>query len=122
MDIQAELSCGGVAPTGPVSGWPQERHEALMAAAAKVGQPKPTPSSGPSVGKMARGLARSAGQALRNGRVSEEIRNERYDTCKACPMFNAKSKRCTDCGCFMEAKTWIGGNPDYLCPQKKWSR
>jgi hypothetical protein len=76
----------------------------------------------PSAGKMARGLLKTAGQALRHGKVSKEVRDERYDTCKACPSFNAKSKRCNDCGCFMEAKTWVGGDPNKLCPQKKWSR
>ena len=72
--------------------------------------------------KMAGGLLRTAGQALRRGKVSEEIREERYDTCKACPFFVEDSKRCSDCGCFMEAKTWVGGDPNMLCPQKKWSR
>jgi len=72
--------------------------------------------------KMAGGLLKTAGQALRHGKVSAEIREERYDTCKACPFFVEDSKRCSDCGCFMEAKTWVGGDPDMLCPQKKWSR
>ena len=71
---------------------------------------------------MAKGLVKTAGQALRHGKVSSEVREERYDTCKGCPLFDAKSKRCNDCGCFMEAKTWVGGDPDTLCPQKKWSR
>ena len=26
------------------------------------------------------------------------------------------------CGCFMEAKTWLKGNPKLLCPLKKWER
>ena len=65
---------------------------------------------------------KTAGQAARYGKVSKEIREERYDTCKGCPFFDEKSKRCKDCGCFMEAKTWVGGDPDMLCPQKKWKR
>lgn len=76
----------------------------------------------PSIGKMAKGLVKTAGQAIRHGKVSSEIREERYNTCKACPLFNPESKRCNDCGCFMEAKTWVGGDPDALCPQQKWSR
>jgi len=72
--------------------------------------------------KMAGGLLRTAGQALRHGKVSAEIREERYDTCKACPAFIKDSKRCSECGCFMEAKTWVGGDPDALCPKQKWSR
>ncbi len=74
------------------------------------------------VGKMAKGLMKTAGQAVLNGKVSKEIREERYDTCKSCPFFVEDSKRCSDCGCFMEAKTWVGGDPDFLCPQKKWKR
>ena len=75
-----------------------------------------------SAGKMATGLLKTAGQALMHGKVSEEIRNERYDTCKACPFFVEDSKRCSECGCFMEAKTWVGGDPNALCPKQKWSR
>ena len=74
------------------------------------------------IGKMAKGLARSVGQAVVNGRVTEEIYKERYDTCKNCPLFIEESKRCSECGCFMEAKAWIGGDPDMLCPKQKWSR
>ena len=36
MSIADELSCDGVPPTGPVSGWPKERHDKLMAAAARM--------------------------------------------------------------------------------------
>ena len=89
--------------------------------AAKPRQPHATKVTA-GLGKMAKGLARNVGQAIVNGKVSEEIRNERYDTCKACPFFIEDSKRCSECGCFMEAKTWIGGDPDMLCPKQKWSR
>lgn len=82
----------------------------------------PAPKVKASAGQMAKGLLKTGMQAVKNGRVTEEIRNERYDTCKACPFFIEDSKRCSECGCFMEAKTWIGGDPDLLCPKKKWSR
>ena len=75
-----------------------------------------------SIQQMAGGLVGNIGRAIQHGRVSAEIREERYDTCKACPHFIEKSKRCSECGCFMEAKTWVGGPPDLLCPKKKWSR
>ena len=75
-----------------------------------------------SMGQMAAGLLKTGAQAVRNGRVSSEIREQRYDTCKACPAFLENSKRCSECGCFMEAKTWIGGDPKKLCPLKKWER
>ena len=74
------------------------------------------------IGKMAKGLVKNAAQAVRNGRVTEEIYKERYETCKNCPFFIEDSKRCSECGCFMEAKAWIGGDPDLLCPKQKWSR
>ena len=121
MDIREELKSAGAYPTGPCSAYPKSRNEKLMAQAG-VKQKKEPAVKGPSVSKMAAGLARTAGQAFKHGRVSKEIREERYDTCKACPFFNEKSKRCNDCGCFMEAKTWVGGDPDMLCPQKKWKR
>jgi len=117
MNLVDELSCDGVAPAGPVSAWPRERHDRIMAKndiKRKKGQA--------GIGKMASGLMRTGAQAIRHGKVSSEIRKERYDTCKACPFFLEESKRCSDCGCFMEAKTWVGGDPDQLCPQKKWSR
>lgn len=72
--------------------------------------------------EMAGGALRVAGQAIRNGKVSKEVREERFATCRACPAFIPDSERCSKCGCFMAAKTWIGGNPDALCPLKKWDR
>ena len=128
MDIREELKSAGVYPTGPVSAWPKERNTALTsdkviskeefekARAVRASQVKASPA------RMATGLMRTAGQAMLHGKVSGEIREERYNTCKACPFFVEESKRCSDCGCFMEAKTWVGGDPDMLCPQKKWSR
>ena len=117
MNIREELSVDGVPPSGPCSAWPQERHEKLMAE-----MESRNPKIKASVGKMASGLMKTAGQAILHGRVSSEVREERYNTCKNCPAFNSDSKRCSECGCFMEAKTWVGGNPDTLCPLKKWER
>lgn len=119
-----ELKSAGVYPTGPCSAWPQERNKDLIA---KANGERPfnddeQASSAPGPRQLAKNLARTAGQAMRHGKVSGEVRKERYDMCKACPAFNATSRRCKDCGCFMEAKTWIGGNPDKLCPRQKWSR
>jgi len=123
MDILQELSCNGVPPTGPVSAWPRSRHRQLVATS-QAANPRPVHATkvNAGLGKMARGLVGNVGQAIVNGKVSEEIRNERYDTCKNCPFFIEDSKRCSECGCFMEAKTWIGGDPNALCPKKKWSR
>ena len=119
MDIREELKSAGVYPSGPVSAWPEERNTALILAANQTTHATKVSAS---TARMAGGLAKTAVQAMRHGRVSAEIRNERYDMCKACPAFIEKSKRCSECGCFMEAKSWVGGNPDVLCPLKKWSR
>ena len=119
MNIREELKSAGVYPTGPVSAWPQERNTALTLAADSAPHATKVKAS---AAKMIGGLAKTASQAMMSGRVSAEIREERYDTCKACPAFIENSKRCSECGCFMEAKTWVGGNPDFLCPLKKWER
>ena len=71
--------------------------------------------------QMAGGLLKTGAQALVNGKVSREVREERYETCKQCPAFRPNDKRCSDCGCFMEAKTWIAGPPEKLCPRNKWA-
>jgi len=124
MDIREELKSAGVYPTGPCSAWPEERntelHKKMRVAAAPSAAHATKVKAG--AGKMAGGLLKTAGQAMRHGKVSEVIRNERYETCKACPAFIEDSKRCSECGCFMEAKTWVGGAPKALCPLKKWER
>ena len=144
MNLAEELGHDGKEPQGPCSAWPEERHYTLMAKAANKQLRILTDASGKktyelirdsnsstvthekrvtaSAGKMAKGLFKTAAQAISHGKVSAEIRNERYDTCKACPFFIEDSKRCSECGCFMEAKTWIGGDPNALCPKQKWSR
>ena len=124
QELREELKSGGAYPEGPCSAWPRSRNAELTGLQpntkkAKTGTVELKP---PGIRKMAGGLMRTAGQALANGRVSKEIREARYDTCKSCPFFDEESKRCNDCGCFMEAKTWVGGDPDMLCPQKKWEK
>ena len=119
MDLKKELTSAGVEPTGACSAYPKDRHERLMAEY-RASQGKPQVKA--SAGQMAKGLLKTAGLAMRHGKVKAEVREERYDTCKACPAFNPDSKRCSECGCFMEAKTWVGGDPKQLCPLKKWSR
>ena len=120
MDLIKELTSAGVRPTGPVSAWPQDRHDRLMGQA-RASQEK-EPKIKPGMREMAKSIARVGGQALRNGKVSAQVREERYETCKQCPSFQKSSKRCAECGCFMEAKTWVGGDPDLLCPLQKWAK
>mgnify|MGYP003341483943 CR=1 FL=1 len=118
MDIREELKSAGVYPSGPCSAYPKERNENLY----QQYTPKHAEKVKASPMKMAAGLAKTAGQAMRRGKVSEEIYKERMETCKACPAFIEGSQRCSDCGCYMKAKAWVGGDPDALCPQKKWER
>lgn len=122
MDVREELKSAGTYPSGPVSAWPESRNQQLVKLSHQDSVGKSSPRVSASAGKMAKGLFKTAGQAIRHGKVSSEIREERYNTCKACPLFDAENKRCNSCGCFMEAKTWVGGDPDMLCPKKKWSR
>ena len=114
-----DLRSAGVLPTGPVSAWPKERN---VAGAAMKSIHKPVPKIKRSPKELMTGLAKTALQGVRNGRVSGEVREERFDTCKTCPAFREHDKRCAECGCFMEAKTWIAGDPDALCPLHKWDR
>jgi hypothetical protein len=126
MNLPEELKSAGVYPQGPCSAWPEERnidlHRRIKAHGKKDLAKGHATEAKAGAGKMAGGLLRTAGQAMRHGKVSEVIRNERYETCKACPAFIEGSKRCSECGCFMEAKTWVGGDPNMLCPLKKWER
>lgn len=126
MSLIEELSCGGVPPTGPVSAWPRDRHEQLLGLSTPISEEEfkkqRATQVNAGIGTMASGLVKTGVQAIMHGKVSQKIRDERYDTCKACPFFVEESKRCSECGCFMEAKTWVGGDPKALCPKQKWSR
>ena len=123
MDLREELKSAGTYPTGPCSAWPWPRNEQLAKAYPETQERKVKHATKvkASLGDMAKNLAKTNQTAL-NGKVSKEIREERYDTCKNCPAFIEGSKRCSECGCFMEAKTWLKADPDELCPLKKWSR
>lgn len=121
-----ELACAdGTEPTGPVSAWPKDRNDALhrremnrqrQAMQAYQEEEKVT------LKKMAGGVVRTGLQAMRNGKVSKEVREARMDTCRNCEFFQPDSKRCSLCGCFMEAKTWVAGRKDTLCPKDRWSK
>jgi len=135
-DIIEQFRSGGELPSGPVSAWPKERNDTLRAQMMPNGDmvlveygdkrfaPKQEQATKvrASAGRMAKGLAQTALSALRNGKVSQEVRDERYATCQECPFFVKDSKRCSECGCFMEAKTWVNGDKSFLCPKDKWSR
>ena len=49
--------------------------------------------------------------------ASEEVANNRYSICKACPELLKVTNQCMKCGCFMAAKTKI---QNASCPLGKW--
>lgn len=49
--------------------------------------------------------------------VTEQIYNERMSVCNGCEFFRQEDKRCSQCGCFMEAKTRLKKT---YCPIHKW--
>jgi hypothetical protein len=49
--------------------------------------------------------------------AEEELSNERYSICKACPELIKLTKQCKKCGCFMAAKTKL---QLATCPLGKW--
>lgn len=116
-----DLRSAGMLPTGPVSAWPQERNKPSESMQqASVTQHDTKVSVTPA--QMAKGFLRTATQAIANGKVDTALREQRYNICKECPHFIEESKRCSECGCFMEAKTWVAGDPKMLCPKNKWPK
>lgn len=63
---------------------------------------------------------KDVGQGAASGNsvlVSEEKRLKREELCNECPSFNKESKRCRECGCFMEVK-WRFTKAE--CPMNIW--
>lgn len=52
-------------------------------------------------------------------KVSDEIREERFNICKSCDQFHKQTEFCRICGCFMPIKTYV---PTTSCPIKKWDK
>ena len=134
-DLIKALSCDGVAPSGPVSAWPEHRNRALQKMAIVQASQEVVAGEDPNIKigehaskvevsnlKMMQNAAEAAKIALTKGKVSKEIYNERYATCQACPAFIESSNRCSKCGCFMKAKAWLNAKPEKLCPLRKWER
>jgi len=49
--------------------------------------------------------------------ASNELQEERYSICKACPKFINSTSQCRECGCFMAMKTSL---LQATCPLNKW--
>ena len=50
-------------------------------------------------------------------RVSDQVAEERFSACLACPELISLTKQCKKCGCFMIAKTKL---EKASCPLGKW--
>ena len=119
----SQFKSAGVLPSGPISPWPQGREiRTLESFQQSSGGVRHATDVKATLGQMTKGLASTASMALRHGNVDPAIRTERWETCQKCPEFIKDSKRCSLCGCFMKAKTWVNGDPRLLCPAKKWLR
>jgi len=73
----------------------------------------------PSLIQKAQNFATSVVNHISNGmvKVSDPIKKERMEICRACPFFNASNTTCNKCGCFLEVKT---GWASEKCPEGKW--
>jgi hypothetical protein len=77
----------------------------------------------PSLKDMAKGFISSAKDVLVGAiqgediLVTDEVYNTRMSICNGCEFFRKEDKRCSQCGCFMEAKTRFKKT---FCPIHKW--
>lgn len=49
--------------------------------------------------------------------VSPKVQEERMSVCRSCEFYDEKEIRCTQCGCWLEAKTKFSLDS---CPLQKW--
>lgn len=117
----ADLACVNedgslVYPMGPCCAWPQQRNiQEQQAPENEVVLSKTKTKIG--IGKMAKGFVETTVKAVRYGTLDKDSRDSRYSQCLNCDKFMKASKRCAECGCFMEAKTWVAAA---TCPLGKW--
>lgn len=82
-----------------------------------------TPKELPSFTDMLKGISNTAkdvakGVILGEGvLVTEETYSSRISICNGCEFFIKEDKRCSQCGCFMEAKARL---KKAFCPIHKW--
>ncbi len=68
---------------------------------------------------LLRSLSRISRSALGRQRViaSKDVLDGRIDRCITCAMFEASSRQCRKCTCFVDVKTLFAPES---CPLKKW--
>ena len=55
--------------------------------------------------------------------VTDKVAEERLNRCLVCPDFDISSRKCNNCGCFVDLKTKVKSLPfmeDEKCPINKW--
>ena len=77
------------------------------------------PSNIEMAGNLAVSIKDAALQFLKSGKVMvyDDIRNTRLAICYTCDAYIKEQKRCSRCGCFVEAKARMSGAK---CPIDKW--
>lgn len=77
----------------------------------------------PSLKEQAKNLANMAkiiaSDSLKGKRLltNKKEQEERLSICKTCSFYDEKQIRCTQCGCFLEAKVKVASQ---YCPVGKW--
>ena len=69
--------------------------------------------------ETAKGLGRASRDIFMRRFVPEDVKQIRMDICKACPSWNKRFNRCTECGCQMKVKVALTSSE---CPLRKWGR
>ncbi len=69
--------------------------------------------------KLRAKITEKAGQMVEVIKVPDHVREERLNICLACDDLVPKINMCNNCGCIVNAKTWI---PSTKCPIDKWGR
>lgn len=69
---------------------------------------------------MAKNLWRSIKDFVASGGklASKSVRQKRTAICVRCVHYDLKAKRCTQCGCFQDAKVWVAAAKCPLDPPK----
>jgi len=77
----------------------------------------------PSLKEQAKNLAQMAkvlaDDTLKGKRLltNKQEQEERMSICRSCKYYDDQQIRCTQCGCFLEAKVKVAGQ---YCPISKW--
>lgn len=66
-----------------------------------------------------KGMTKGARDLFLRRFVPEDVKQLRMDICMACPSWDKRYNRCTECGCQMRVKAGLTSSE---CPLKKWGR